>query len=230
MKTINYSDGEGLEIIQSSLRRGGILLNLNNVFAVVSTASDFGIEALSKIKKRKEGKSYGSMVSDPFRFIQESQLDSIAKERLSVLANTGALEGSFIRLPWVNNNQKDIVMNGTHQGLILSEPVKTFCEQVEFRLKDEFKDIFMPRLLCSSANISGDQRGSITDRETAIRFGIDREIELFVDFNFDKKEITKGSFPIFSSMHATPDRRPARPPVLSRASMKNSMGYTLPIF
>ena len=50
-------------------------------------------------------------------------------------------------------------------------------------------------VICSSANISGDKKGGITDLETAIDFAKERQIQLIIknEDNFTPR----GSYPIF---------------------------------
>ena len=203
MEFYNFSDDSNVSTVFEKLAQKAILVHLNNVYALVSLASDSGINSLDEVKLRKRGKCYGSMVSQISQFIRESTLDATTKHSLTLLGESGVLENSFLRLPWNETLQDGLIMNRTHQGLILSEPIRSFCSCLESILQEKSSDVLLPRLICSSANISGDENGSITSRNEAIEFGIFRKIELFVEFNFDQKSTVKGSFPIFSFNNMT---------------------------
>lgn len=197
MNITNYSHTPDPQMVFEALREDTILVSLNNVYALMSLANESGVKAIDRVKIRKAGKSYGSMVTDANRFLDEAGIDEELKGALRSIGKSGVLEGAFIRLPWGQNALDGLVMNGTHQGLILIEPVRSFCIEIEEIFKDQLGEEITPSLICSSANISGDSNGSITNRETAIKFGIDRGVKLFVEFDFEEV-VEKGSFPIFS--------------------------------
>lgn len=197
MNIINYSHAPDPQKVFEALRQDAILVSLNNVYALMSLANESGVKAIDRVKIRKAGKSYGSMVTDANRFFDEARIDEELKGTLRSIGKSGVLEGTFIRLPWSQNALDGLVMNGTHQGLILGEPVRSFCMEIEENFKYQLGGEMIPSLICSSANISGDSNGSITNRETAIKFGIDRGIKLFVEFDFEEI-VEKGSFPIFT--------------------------------
>ena len=198
MKLINFSRDPFIDTVADALHKGAIIVHLNNVFAVVALPNKKGVDFLNLVKNRKHGKCYGSLISDTHEFVNNSILDSETKFRLTNCLEQGILDNSFIRIPWNNSGNPQLIMNGTHQGLKTTEPVLSFCHLIEQRLIQKNGGVMINSLICSSANISGDPRGSITDRALAIQFGKERGIDLFVEFDFPKNKVESGSFPIFS--------------------------------
>jgi len=203
MKLINFSKDSDIEMVGDALCKGAIIVDLNNVFAVVALPNKKGVDFLNHVKNRKPGKCYGSLISDANQFVNSSILDSDTKFRLTNCMEQGILDNSFVRIPWNDSENSQLIMNGTHQGLKTTEPILSFCHLIEKRLIQNGDDFMIKSLICSSANISGDPRGSITDRSEAIQFGRDRGVDLFVEFDFPNTEVESGSFPIFSFQNMT---------------------------
>lgn len=203
MKLINFSKDSDIEMVVDALCKGAIIVDLNNVFAVVALPNKKGVDFLNHVKNRKPGKCYGSLISDASQFVNSSILDSDTKFRLTNCLEQGILDNSFVRIPWNDTVISQLIMNGTHQGLKTTEPILSFCHLIEKRLIQNGDDFMIKSLICSSANISGDPKGSITDRGEAIQFGRDRGVDLFVEFDFPNTEVESGSFPIFSFQNMT---------------------------
>lgn len=201
MEILNFSTDPDLEKVVEALQQGAIVVDLNHVFAVVALPNAQGSDSLSAVKNRKAGKCYGSLISDAHGFVEESQLDEKTIVSLTNCMVDGVLDDAFVRLPWGDSENKGLVLGGTHQGLKTTEPVLSFCRSLEERLIRHAEGFMMNRLICSSANISGDPRGSITDRNEAIQFAQDRGVGLFVEFDFPTTDVETGSFPIFSFQH-----------------------------
>lgn len=201
MEILNFSTHLDLKKVARALQQGAIVVDLNHVFAVVALPNAQGVDSMSAVKNRKAGKSYGSLISDARGFVEESQLDEKTKVSLTNSLVEGALDDAFVRLPWRDSENDALVMSGTHQGLKTTEPVLSFCRSLEERLIRNEEGFMMNRLICSSANISGDPRGSITDRNEALQFAQDRGVGLFVEFDFPTTDVETGSFPIFSFQH-----------------------------
>ena len=201
MEILNFSTDPNLEKVAGAIQQGAIVVNLNHVFAVVALPNAQGADSLSVVKKRKADKCYGSLISDGHGFVEESQLDEKTKVSLTKSLVEGVLNDAFVRLPWGDSENDALVMGGSHQGLKTTEPVLSFCRSLEERLIRRAEGFMMNRLICSSANISGDPRGSITDRNEAIQFTKDRGVGLFVEFDFPTTDVEPGSFPIFSFQH-----------------------------
>ena len=198
MEILNFSTDPDLEKVARALQQGAIVANLNHVFAVMALPNAQGAGSLSTVKNRKAGKCYGSLISDAHGFVKESKLDDKTKVSLMNCMAEGDLDDAFVRLPWGDSKNEALVMGGTHQGLKTTEPVLSFCRSLEERVIRPRKGFMMNRLICSSANISGDPRGSITDRNEAIQFAKERGVGLFVEFDFPDDDVEPGSFPIFS--------------------------------
>ncbi|MBT6515086.1 MAG: hypothetical protein HOK65_09965 [Crocinitomicaceae bacterium] len=181
------------------LKAGPILLDLGCVYALVALPTSSGKLGLDTLKIRLPGKNYGSMISDFALFIKESDLDEAVKSTLLSPQNQNRLVGSFIRLPWKRSEELNaFTKNGTHQGLIVPEPIRSFCGKMENHfLEGKLNHSGFRRLICTSANISGAPSGSITKLERARIFGEERGVSLLVRFNLEANQET-GSFPIFS--------------------------------
>lgn len=201
MEILNFSQDPDLEKVGVALQEGAIVVDLNHVFAVVALPNVKGADALSRVKNRKAGKCYGSLISDAHQFVNGSKLDAETAFKLTTCMAQGILDDAFVRIPWGDAKDSPLIMNGTHQGLKTTDPILSFCRLIEQRLVQPAEDFIVPHLICSSANISGDPRGSITDRSAAIQFGLDRSVGLFVEFDFPNRDVESGSFPIFSFEH-----------------------------
>ena len=198
MKNINYSENPDHIGVFRALNKGAIIIHLDTVYAVIAIANKNGIQSLDRVKRRKPKKSYGTLVSNFGDFIMTSSVNQKTKEVIMNLVDERALENCFLRLPFKGIQNSKLFMNSTHQGLVVVEPVRSFCKDIEQRLAENPNNLIMNRLVCSSANISGDSKGSIVMREAALKFGRAMGVELFVEFNFPKTNLKKGSFPIFS--------------------------------
>ncbi len=181
------------------LKAGPILLDLGCVYALIALPTSSGKLGLDTLKIRLPGKNYGSMISDFALFIKESDLDEAVKSTLLSPQNQNRLEGCFIRLPWKQSEALNtFTKNGTHQGLIVPEPIRSFCQNMESHfLEDKLNHSGFRRLICTSANISGAPSGSITSLDRVRIFGKEREVSLLVRFKLEANE-ERGSFPIFS--------------------------------
>ena len=200
MVELIYSSPSDAPLIFNELKTGAIMVHLGNVYAIVALPTEKGVKQIDRLKKRLPGKSYGSMVHDLRRFIDHSNLTSSDADAFIKNRNS-SIENCFLRLPWVNSVPEQLTMNGTHQGLILQEPFKSFAREIEKLIEKEILEdqlIGFHWLICSSANISGDPKGSITNYDGAIKFGTDQEIPLLVKFKIDNSKYSHGSFPIFS--------------------------------
>jgi tRNA A37 threonylcarbamoyladenosine synthetase subunit TsaC/SUA5/YrdC len=201
MREIWYEGESHLEDVFSALSNNAVLVDLGSVFAVVSLPTTQGVSQMNSIKRRLPNKYYGSIVGDVKKFIQHSKGSDELKNKLITAALKGEFNNTFIRLPWPEESfSTEIVNLGTHQGLILSEPFKSFALELEGEItKREGKHGSSSKfnwLLGSSANLSGDPNGSITSLQDALSFGEQRGIKLLIRFEIDSGNYEKGSFPI----------------------------------
>jgi hypothetical protein len=200
MQEVNYHEPAHADLIFDSMENNALLLDLNSVFAVVALPTPKGVHLINAIKKRLPGKAYGGLIANYTDYIRASALSE--EEKLSLLSDefSEVFTGCFLRLPWQETmDSEELIMNGTFQGLILSEPFRSFAESMHDRMRTRDGDTnALDWLICSSANISGDPGGSIVDREAALKFGRDRGIHYLVSFSTMPESEGKGSFPIFS--------------------------------
>ena len=201
MREIWYERESHLTDVFDALSKNAVLVDLGSVFAVVSLPTTQGVSHMNSIKRRLPNKYYGSLVGNVEKFIQHSKGSEELKNRLITAGLKGELNNTFIRLPWAEESfSPEIVHLGTHQGLILSEPFKSFAFDLEGKITHLKSDNRMNSgfnwLLGSSANLSGDPNGSITALEEALNFGEQRGMELLIRFNIDSEKYEKGSFPI----------------------------------
>lgn len=179
------------------------LIQLPPVFGLVAPPSKIGIQALHYTKARLDGKLYGTLIGDYTNFLSLAVEETIP-DFLKVEDNIRFLDDSFLRIQITDKDfTSPLVSKGTHQGLLLADgPYRNAFKIIEQLLADKVEpSLYNGKLysapLCTSANISGDVRGSITDYERALEFMIDRNIPLMIS---GKKEAaaSKGSYPIFS--------------------------------
>ena len=200
MRTILYNRESHLTDVFNALSNNAVLVDLGSVFALVSMPTAKGVSQMNAIKNRLSNKYYGSLVGDVKKFIQHSKGSDELKNKLVTAGLSGELNNAFIRLPWAEESfSTEIVHLGTHQGLVLSEPFKSFALDLERETLHREGSPSNPKfnwLLGSSANISGDPNGSITTLDKALSFGEQRGIELLIRFEVDSEKFEKGSFPI----------------------------------
>jgi hypothetical protein len=202
---LDIEDCDLLPIIKKILQRDNpiFMLQLPSVYAIVAPSTLKGVVAMNQAKSRLPGKIYGSAIgsfANFFKLANLKQLNSIFNGDLSFFSS---LEGSFIRIPVAGKDLVTPTINtGTHQGLLLPKgPIRNLFEEIE-KLSSHYKssDIFpmanYHAPLCTSANISGDPRGSITNIQQARLFADFAKIDLIVRINHEAEE--KGSYPILS--------------------------------
>lgn len=179
------------------------LIQLPPVFGLVAPPSKIGIQALHYTKARLDGKLYGTLIGDYSNFLGLAD-EATVPDFLKMEKNIRFLDDSFLRIQITDAEfTSPLVSKGTHQGLLLADgPYRDAFKLIEQILTDKAEpSLYNGKLyaapLCTSANISGDVRGSITDYERALEFMIDRNIPLMIS---GKNEVaaSKGSYPIFS--------------------------------
>jgi tRNA A37 threonylcarbamoyladenosine synthetase subunit TsaC/SUA5/YrdC len=174
------------------------IFEFSGVYGLIAPNNNAGVEAINKCKNRLSGKYYSSVLgssslfnkaNDPKLQIKQSKLIEI-------------FEGSFLRF---NIEEKTInnplVYKGTHQVLIKRAAFRTIFSDLETELSKNQKPspyfsfpYYSP--ICSSANLSGDINGSITSKQKALDFGINRNVKLFVHSRLNTNE--QGSYPVLS--------------------------------
>ncbi len=199
MKEINLTDNDfverTLEIFNSD--NPVIILEFTGTYGLVSPNTLKGANALDKTKTRLEGKYYGSVLGncEALRKILPKHIESNLQDIISIF------ERAFIRFDVdAKNPNSKVTKDSRHQVLIEKAAFRKQIEQVELLLMQAqgSSDFFTSNyqgLLCTSANISGDPKGAITNFEKVIEFGKSKKIELFVQSGILIKDI--GSYPSF---------------------------------
>jgi tRNA A37 threonylcarbamoyladenosine synthetase subunit TsaC/SUA5/YrdC len=179
-----------------------LMLEMSSVYALVAPATALGARALDSAKERLPGKTYGSIIGSLVAFhglALQARLPSGfgESERLALF------EGAFVRIgvapPEVST---PVVRQGSHQGLLFPEGDPQ--RQLAIALEAGLAELAEPELfgglrcsapLCSSANLSGDPAGSITDEARAAEFARERGVKLWLRGASDPS--ARGSYPIF---------------------------------
>jgi tRNA A37 threonylcarbamoyladenosine synthetase subunit TsaC/SUA5/YrdC len=180
-----------------------ILIELPSVFALIAPPTSKGVAALHRAKQRQNGKFYGTAIGCFENFLQSANAAYLPDAFKSTNADLSYLEGSFIRLIVTDESiSTPAIAGGTHQALLLpSGSLRDYLTQMEFFLNgcrdvSVFPGLSYYALLCTSANLSGDPEGSITDLQKARAFAVARNISLFL--RMEEPTIKGGSFPVFS--------------------------------
>lgn len=178
-----------------------IFLQMPSVYTLIAPPTRDGVAMLDQAKLRLPSKSYGSAIGSVQEFHSLAEPNAWP-DSLSTPEQLSHLEGAFIRLHVARPVfSSSVVRDGTHQGLLLPQgqhrelfsilEVQTLNNQ-ETALFDG-KRYAAP--LCTSANLSGDPLGSITDETRALNFAKDRELKLWI--RCDSTKSAPGSYPIF---------------------------------
>ena len=201
MQIIDLDDFDSVNTILTHIQNGPIVLELPTVFSIVCLPTSESIEQMNQIKARRAGKNYGSLIGnlEPFYNLLQKEIRS---GEFSNLTDLYKLNGTFIRGKITHDSfNSETVRNGTHQGLLLTGPIQHLCASIE----ENFQSIADPELydnkqysapICTSANLSGDPSGSITELKDALEFAKNRGVELVVTIKEGLKSKHKGSYPI----------------------------------
>jgi tRNA A37 threonylcarbamoyladenosine synthetase subunit TsaC/SUA5/YrdC len=169
-----------------------LMLEMSSVYALVAPATALGARALDSAKERLPGKTYGSIIGSLVAFhglALQARLPS----------GFGESERIGVAPPEVST---PVVRQGSHQGLLFPEGDPQ--RQLAIALEAGLAELAEPELfgglrcsapLCSSANLSGDPAGSITDEARAAEFARERGVKLWLRGASDPS--ARGSYPIF---------------------------------
>lgn len=180
-----------------------VMLELPCVYGLIAPCNLRGVSVLDETKLRLPGKTYGSIPGNFNRFVRLAS-DHVLPPLFKRPINPDSFVSSFfIRLRVAEESTSTpTIRNGSHQALFLSElPFQDFFEKLEISLREPTDTSLFPGMdytgvLCTSANISGDSEGSITDYDRAITFARERGISLLL--RGDGIVSNSGSYPIFS--------------------------------
>jgi tRNA A37 threonylcarbamoyladenosine synthetase subunit TsaC/SUA5/YrdC len=199
MKEINLTDHNFLESVIGVFSSDNpvIILEFTGTYGLVAPNSLKGASALDLTKNRLEGKYYGSILGncEAFSKILPNHFKNNIEEIIEIF------KGAFVRFEVENKSSNSkVIKDGKHQVLIENPDFRKQIELVELMLMKQHSesDFFLENyqgLLCTSANISGDTNGAITDLEQALEFGKAQGVELFVHSGLLIKNL--GSYPSF---------------------------------
>ncbi len=177
-----------------------ILLQMPAVFTLLAPATRKGIQALHQAKLRLPQKNYGTAIGDIHSFHALARAGALPPE-LQSPEDLDLMTGAFIRFAIGRKDfDSPTVRSGTHQGVLVEGPHRELFKAVE----QSFAGQAEPELfcghhytapLCTSANLSGDPLGSITDWDRARQFAQERGVSLVI--RCEAATDDSGSYPIF---------------------------------
>ncbi len=177
-----------------------VLLQMPAVFVLLAPATQKGVEALNQTKLRLPQKNYGTAIGDIQKFHALAKPGSLPTE-LDNPEDLELLTGAFIRFAVGRPDFNSAAVRvGTHQGVLVEGPHRDLFKAVEqsFALQADralFCGHAFSAPLCTSANLSGDLLGSITDWDRAYRFANQRQLSLVI--RCEPTQENSGSYPIF---------------------------------
>lgn len=200
MKRIHIEEPGALETIIDWVRHEAVMLQLPSVYTLVAAPTAQGVSQLNLLKNRLSGKNYGTVMGKTDGFLRNARAGAMPRH-FSEFDRLEELQGAFVRTTFASKDfNSEVIRNGSHQSLILDGIHRKLFVQAEEKLADLSEpDLFggceVSSLICTSANLSGDPLGSITDRIRAEEFARERGIGLFVSCQED--QTSTGSYPIF---------------------------------
>lgn len=199
MNSIDIAEPGALQTILDHVREEAVLLQLPTVYTLVAAPTRQGVEQLNRLKDRLSGKNYGTVMGRCNSFLDQT-LEGALPHYFRSASRLERLQGAFVRAAFTSAEfNSPVIRGGTHQSLILDGIHRKVFRQVEDALADSMDlDLWGGRevssLLCTSANISGDPSGSITDHDRAVEFARQRGIRLMV--TCEPARSGQGSYPI----------------------------------
>lgn len=188
-----------LEVLHS--KEAVIMLQMPAVYVLLAPATQKGIQSLNQTKLRLPQKNYGTAIGDIQKFHALAKPGALPHE-LQRAEDLNCLTGAFIRFAVGRSNfNSAAVRSGTHQGVLVEAgPHRDLFKAIEQSFAHQADpslfcghDFTAP--LCTSANLSGDSLGSITDWERAEYFARQRRLSLVIRCEAAQGE--NGSYPIF---------------------------------
>jgi len=189
-----------IEVLRSSNPR--VMLQMPTVQTLIAPSTQAGVQALNSTKNRLPSKNYGSAIGSVSQFHALGDPEHLPSEFKNA-ESLSLLEGAFIRLKVADpQDNSTAIRGGTHQGLLLPRgPHRTLLSELEEALRSLAEPgLFAGKTysapLCTSANLSGDPLGSITDESRAQEFFHSQEIPLWI--RCDTATGEAGSYPILA--------------------------------
>ncbi|AEE52924.1 hypothetical protein [Haliscomenobacter hydrossis] len=202
LREISILDQEAIPAALEALhsKEGVLLLQMPAVFVLLAPATPKGVESLNQTKLRLPQKNYGTAIGDIQKFHALASPGSLPHE-LKRAEDLNRLTGAFIRFAIGRSSfNSAAVRAGTHQGVLVDGPHRDLFKAVEQSFAQQadpalFCGHTFSAPLCTSANLSGDSLGSITDWDRAYRFARQRHLSLVIRCEAAPGE--NGSYPIF---------------------------------
>lgn len=198
-----------LEVLHS--KEAVILLQMPAVFVLLAPATKKGVQSLNQTKLRLPKKNYGTAIGDLKKFHALANQGALPHE-LKQAEDLNCLTGAFIRFAiGPSGFDSATVRGGTHQSVLVKGPHRDLFKAIEKSFEGQadpalFCGHHFTAPLCTSANLSGDELGSITDWDRAYQFARQRRLSLVI--RCEPAEGENGSYPIFyfRDNHATIER------------------------
>lgn len=179
-----------------------VMIQFPEVFGLMALPAMEGVHGLNRVKSRLPDKLYGSVIGNIDNFFR-MHTGTGQTDYLAGTEDYQKLEGSIIRIRISETGgNSPACREGTHQSLLLEEgPVRSLFRQLE----KAFEAVADPSLflghrfsapLCTSANLSGHPKGSITNLEIARDFGSKKGIPLLIRSAKSEAVQAKGSYPV----------------------------------
>lgn len=188
-----------LDVLHS--KEAVVMLQMPAVYVLLAPATQKGVQALNCTKLRLPQKNYGTAIGDIQPFHAMASPGALPAE-LKHAEDLNCLTGAFIRFAIGRSTfNSAAVRGGTHQGVLVEEGAhrdlfraveQSFAKQADPTL---FCGHHFTAPLCTSANLSGDALGSITDWNRAYHFAQQRRLSLVV--RCEEAQAENGSYPIF---------------------------------
>ncbi|MFM7320170.1 MAG: hypothetical protein ACKO5K_01430 [Armatimonadota bacterium] len=182
------------------IRREAILVQFPAVFVLLAAPNSDGAARLDSAKRRLPGKTYGTLIGDLQRFVDQADHDRLPAE-FRTADDFEPMTGTFVRLPFRTPEFESATLRGeTHQGVLVEGIHRELARHLETVFIGDAPDRIWggsnyTGMLCTSANFSGHPEGSIVEHEKALEFARAQGIGLFLTCTDRSEEL--GSYPIF---------------------------------
>lgn len=201
MREVHISDSGVVEAVLDAYEQGAVLMQMPNVFAVTAPVTAKGAAALDAAKSRLPNKTYTTYVGRIENFYRMVAPGALPPE-IDSAEGLEQLTPCILRVQVAPADfTSQVVRNGRHQTFLVGGPHRDLVLKLEDLYADRAEpDLFgghvFHTILGSSANVSGDPRGPITDIDRAVAFGRERGVPLLV--RCDRDESETGSPTIFN--------------------------------
>jgi tRNA A37 threonylcarbamoyladenosine synthetase subunit TsaC/SUA5/YrdC len=209
LQTIAIEEEGAFEIMINALKENCIVIQLPGTFALIAEPTLKGVEQLNRTKDRVPGKYYSTLNGDIKNFVSCIQKpDALPTEFLDEDGRflDELFCGSIIRVQFTDDTSlnTDVIQEGSHQTFLFQGIHREFFIEAEKAFSNVRNEHLFganennqpyTSIIASSANISGDPLGMITDYERAVEFCKSRGVKLLVTTQQESQE--KGSMTIF---------------------------------